>query len=106
MRTNRAVGQAAVLLVPDFSLKTVVVFVEKGPYVGWIAPKAEGEEEEAGSARVVTMPLGTSSVAETGAPQGAAPVATRAALAPAWCRGTLHTPDPCPCAWMRLRHLG
>lgn len=34
------------LLVPDFSLKTVVVFVEKGPYVGWIALKAEGEEEE------------------------------------------------------------
>lgn len=76
MRTNRAVGQAAVLLVPDFPLKTVVVSIEKGPYVGWIAPKAEGEEEEASSARVVTVPLGTSSVVETGAPQGAAPMAT------------------------------
>lgn len=95
MRTNRAVGQATVLLVPDFPLKTVVVSIENGPYVEWIALKAEGEEE-ASCARVVTMPPGTCSVGDTGAPQGAAPVATRAALAAAWCRGTLPTPDPCP----------
>lgn len=83
------------LLVPDCPLKTVVVSIEKGPYVGWIVLEAEGEDE-ASSARVVTMPPGTCSVGETGAPQGAAPMATGAALAAAQCCGMLHTPDPCP----------
>lgn len=87
--------------MPDFLLKTVVVSIEKGPYVGWIVLKAEGEEE-ASSARVVTC-----SVGETGALQDAAPVATQAALTAARCYGTLHTPDLCLCtqdhAWVCLR---
>lgn len=92
MRTNRAVGQAAVLLVPDFPLKTVVVSIENGPYVEWIVVKAEGQEE-ASCARVVTRPPGTRSVGDTGAPQAAAPVATRGALVP-W--DTAHTRSVCP----------